>query len=228
MDEDDRAVRPKKSERRDSECSTVQESPPVSARGEIRHTSGKLRALKQIQEEMGLSGEEGKTMTAPVPQISDSTKGPLVVVFQERKYTKRKQVPTTYDGNDVEKVNPEVVFKKAKFDVQKFGIKGLDRPKQEEARIAFAMQLGAKAPKNKYVNYRELIEERKQAKIQAREQKILNAKMGLKPAKASKLKKVKKKGAKTSKKGGKEFHEGVKYVSRKLIDQVKKSSGRRK
>jgi hypothetical protein len=41
-------------------------------------------------------------------------------------------------------------MKKARFDVYKFGIKGLDKEEQENAKIQLAIKLGAKVNQNFY------------------------------------------------------------------------------
>ncbi|XP_064475195.1 uncharacterized protein C1orf131 homolog isoform X2 [Ornithodoros turicata] len=197
--------------------------------GETKNIPRKLRELEKIKEELGIQESEMKqTAEALSGQPQTDTKGPVVVVFQERKRSaKRKQIAVRGEDNEeaMGSEGQQMGFTKAKFDVMKFGIKGLERPKQEEAKIALAVHLGAKPPKKKYINYKEFIALQKKERELAREQKILQAKMGLKPKK-----KVAKKKGSISKKGstGKELHDGMKYVSKQLIAKVKKSSLRKK
>ncbi|KAL3193479.1 hypothetical protein MRX96_016833 [Rhipicephalus microplus] len=111
----------------------------------------------------------------------------------------------------------EISFKKARHDVLKFGIKGLDKPKQEEAKISLAVQLGAKPPKNRYLNYKELVNDRKEKKVKEREERIMNAKMGLKPKRQGNLR---------QRKPSHVQHEGVHHVSKDLISKIKQKKGK--
>ncbi|CAF1019469.1 unnamed protein product [Rotaria sordida] len=58
---------------------------------------------------------------------------------------------------DSDNNNDEV---KSRFDVHKLGIKGFEKSKYEDARVALAVSLGAKLTNRKFINYRELIEEK--------------------------------------------------------------------
>uniref|UniRef100_A0A023FNR5 Uncharacterized protein n=1 Tax=Amblyomma cajennense TaxID=34607 RepID=A0A023FNR5_AMBCJ len=138
-----------------------------------------------------------------------------VVLFQDpaKRKTKKRLSEERDIPNDVQQSANEIDFKKARYDVLKFGIKGLEKPKQEAANIALAVQLGAKPPKNKYVNYKELIHERKEQKIKDREERIVNAKMGVKP---------KRQGNAMHGKTNHVRHEGVHVVSKELISKVRR------
>lgn len=61
-------------------------------------------------------------------------------------------------------------MKKARYEVFNFGISGYDFKDQQKAKIALAVKLGAKPPKNAYTNYKDLQAERKQAKERAAEE----------------------------------------------------------
>ncbi|CAF4315111.1 unnamed protein product, partial [Rotaria sordida] len=52
----------------------------------------------------------------------------------------------------------EFDLEKARFDVHKLGIKGFEKSKYEDARVALAVSLGAKLTNRKFINYGELIE----------------------------------------------------------------------
>lgn len=71
---------------------------------------------------------------------------------RRRKRKARKDDPKVFD------------ISSARKEVINFGISGLDRNTKLEAKVALAIKLGAKPPKNKYRNYKEILEERKQAK----------------------------------------------------------------
>lgn len=171
--------------------------------------------------ELGLDDVDDEAPVEEKKPRSPEQKVP-VIVFNDPTKRKVRKVPR-FGSQDEDSESPQPVelnFRKAKFDVIKFGIKGLEKPKQVEAKIALAVQLGAKPPKNKYVNYKQLIQERKQQKDIAKEQKEVNAKTGVKPKKQV--------ASKQSKEKNPEKHDGVHYVSRKLISKVQKKGNRRR
>ena len=47
-------------------------------------------------------------------------------------------------------------MKSARFDVFKFGMRGMDRASREDAEVARLVSLGARKPKNKGYGYKEL------------------------------------------------------------------------
>ena len=51
---------------------------------------------------------------------------------------------------------PETTMKSARFDVFKFGMRGMDRASREDAEVARLVSLGARKPKNKGYGYKEL------------------------------------------------------------------------
>ncbi|KAF2894539.1 hypothetical protein ILUMI_11633 [Ignelater luminosus] len=60
--------------------------------------------------------------------------------------------------------NTSFNIKQAKHEVVRFGMSGLDPQEKEEAKVQLAIRLGAKPPKNKCKNYKQLLEERKKEK----------------------------------------------------------------
>jgi hypothetical protein len=68
----------------------------------------------------------------------------------------------------------ELDMKKVRYEVFKFGMSGFKTEKKEEVKVALAIKLGAKAPKNKYYNYKEYKHKKeKQLKEQIEQQKLL-------------------------------------------------------
>lgn len=61
-------------------------------------------------------------------------------------------------------------MKRVRHEVFNFGISGYNFQDQQKAKIALAVKLGAKPPKNKYQNYKELQEASKQAKEKEKEE----------------------------------------------------------
>ncbi|XP_011500710.1 PREDICTED: uncharacterized protein C1orf131 [Ceratosolen solmsi marchali] len=60
-----------------------------------------------------------------------------------------------------EKEEQEKEMKRFRYDIIKFGMSGLDKHSGLKAKMALAISLGAKPPKNRGKNYKKLIEERK-------------------------------------------------------------------
>lgn len=56
----------------------------------------------------------------------------------------------------------ELEMKRVRHDIIKFGMSGFDKEKAQEAKVALAVTLGAKPPKNKAKNYKDLKLEKKE------------------------------------------------------------------
>jgi hypothetical protein len=67
-------------------------------------------------------------------------------------------------ANDEKNDENIMSLKQAKFDVFKYGIKGLSKEDQETAKMQIAIKLGAKPMKNKCLNYKELMQHKKEEK----------------------------------------------------------------
>lgn len=87
--------------------------------------------------------------------------------------------------DNIDEVDNFIDMKSARHDVFKFGISGFDSTDKKAAKIALAVKLGAKPPKKVYKNYKELLAEKKSAKLIAEErlklQKIGKNSMGAAP-----------------------------------------------
>ncbi|XP_026728748.1 uncharacterized protein C1orf131 [Trichoplusia ni] len=96
------------------------------------------------------------------------------VKFEAHK-AKKKQVQDHAENNEINQrtrnLSKDLDLKKIRHEVVKFGMSGFDPTKKEEARIALAVSLGAKPPKKEYVNYKELMQKRKQEKLKEMEEK---------------------------------------------------------
>ncbi|KPI95428.1 Uncharacterized protein C1orf131 [Papilio xuthus] len=77
------------------------------------------------------------------------------------------------EHNQTPHIKKEIDLKKIRHEVVKFGMSGFDGTKKEEAKIALAVSLGAKPPKRKYINYKELMQKRKQEKVEQNNEKQL-------------------------------------------------------
>lgn len=81
--------------------------------------------------------------------------------FDRKRNDLEKNGDDDHDGLDMKRVRHEVF---------NFGISGYNFQDQQKAKIALAVKLGAKPPKNAYKNYKELQAESKQAKAKAKEE----------------------------------------------------------
>ncbi|XP_077538444.1 40S small subunit processome assembly factor 1-like [Haemaphysalis longicornis] len=179
----------------------------------------KLSELERMRLELGLDDPcEEPACEEPLPARRESVP---VVVYQnpsKRKLRKHHREEQEDESGVQQQNGNEISFKKARYDILKFGIKGLDKPEQEEAKIALAVQLGAKPPKNKYVNYKEFIHQKKEQKVKEREEKIANARMGVKAKRQGNVRQGKARHA--------QRHTGVHYVSKELISQVQRKKAK--
>lgn len=66
-------------------------------------------------------------------------------------------------------------MKRVRHEVFNFGISGYNFHDQQKAKIALAVKLGAKPPKNSYKNYKELQAEKKEAKAKAQEEAYIRS-----------------------------------------------------
>ncbi|KAJ8921733.1 hypothetical protein NQ315_010643 [Exocentrus adspersus] len=76
------------------------------------------------------------------------------VSYESYKSAKEKKIGRPQTIKD--KAQVDFNIKKAKQEIIKFGMSGFDPHRKEEAEIQLAIKLGAKPPKNKYINYKEL------------------------------------------------------------------------
>ena len=95
-----------------------------------------------------------------------SGKEPLVVVYEDPRKRKKakKPLPAVKAEKPVKQslCGPEFNINKAKKEVQRLGITAIKgKASKEEAKIAYAVSLGALPPKNKPVNYKEFQQQRK-------------------------------------------------------------------
>ncbi|RNA33268.1 artemis [Brachionus plicatilis] len=66
--------------------------------------------------------------------------------------------------NETESKQGTISLKQAKFDVYNFGIKGLSKEEQDNAKMQLAIKLGAKPLKRNCINYKELIKNKNEEK----------------------------------------------------------------
>jgi len=133
---------------------------------------------------------------------------PEVVVFKDpakrKKGSKKEGIVNKSNKNiQPEDVNDgdkdEISMKQARFDVFKFGIRGLDKDGQHEARVALALKLGAKPEKKICKPYAEYKMEVQHRKEEIQKQKELDRMTGMKKVSARPLSTKKSNAAKNSK-----------------------------
>lgn len=81
---------------------------------------------------------------------------------------KRKAVESDKDDNGLD-------MKKIRHEVFNFGISGYNFQDQQKAKIALAVKLGAKPPKNQYKNYKDLQIEIKESKAKEKEEAYIRS-----------------------------------------------------
>ncbi|XP_050303867.1 uncharacterized protein C1orf131 [Anthonomus grandis grandis] len=84
------------------------------------------------------------------------------VSYKSKKKEKPEDAKNRIETNAEDK--NEFNIYKAKREVMQFGISGFDTAKKEEAKIQQLIKLGAKPPKKKNKNYKELLKEKKMEK----------------------------------------------------------------
>lgn len=77
---------------------------------------------------------------------------------------------TSTTANASDSGNPEFDLKRAKHEILNFGISGFDSKDKHAAKLALAIRLGARPPKNEYTNYKDLLAEKKKQQAEAAEQ----------------------------------------------------------
>lgn len=94
-----------------------------------------------------------------------------VIVFKEP--CKRKKSSNNLNekknikrNHEEERKMIEIELKKARHDVYKFAISGLDKDEMKNAKKKLAISLGAKPTRRKYINYRVLLENKSKAKLE--------------------------------------------------------------
>lgn len=91
------------------------------------------------------------------------------VVHESHKSKKRAPKPAAAKRSAGGDDDDGLDMKRIKHEVFNFGISGYNFQDRQKAKIALAVKLGAKPPKNAYKNYKDLQAENKEAKQRAKE-----------------------------------------------------------
>eukprot|EP00088_Acartia_fossae_P013534 TRINITY_DN1713_c0_g1_i1.p1 TRINITY_DN1713_c0_g1~~TRINITY_DN1713_c0_g1_i1.p1 ORF type:complete len:216 (+),score=56.49 TRINITY_DN1713_c0_g1_i1:40-687(+) len=137
----------------------------------------------------------------------EQTNCPEIVKFQSHKSSKKKvsakEEAEEFDASDGQDL---VSVDQVRHEIFKFGLSGLSKSEQKDAKIALAIKLGAKPPKNQCIPLQELKDKRRKEKAEKEEREAENESKLLKRQKTSTKgqsdKILKKAGKKTKRKGG--------------------------
>ncbi|XP_078451939.1 40S small subunit processome assembly factor 1 isoform X1 [Lampetra fluviatilis] len=141
----------------------------------------------------GSENEVGSEESGAGPGSQAKTGGKaiqLVVYEDPRKRKRQKEKPQVAKENgtnqtaevaNVPSSDQETGFsiEKARLEVHKFGLTGYSRERQRECERARAIRLGAKPPKPEYINYKELLNRKRQQKEEAEKRHREEAESGV-------------------------------------------------
>lgn len=144
--------------------------------------TGKEKRKQELKEELGLDDvDTGVEKCQDWKEKDEMTSSDSKVVVYQRPKSKKKEEKKMDSGENSEETSGSVIdLKSARLDVQKFGIKGFSEDKKDAAMEALLVKLGAKPKKNKAYNYKEYQEIVKRQKVEEREKRELDRKLGYK------------------------------------------------
>lgn len=144
--------------------------------------TGKEKRKQELKEELGLDDvDTGVEKCQDWKEKDEMTSSDSKVVVYQRPKSKKKEEKKMDSGENSEETCGSVIdLKSARLDVQKFGIKGFSEEKKDAAMEALLVKLGAKPKKNKAYNYKEYQEIVKRQKVEEREKRELDRKLGYK------------------------------------------------
>lgn len=144
--------------------------------------TGKEKRKQELKEKLGLDDmDTGLEKCQDLKEKEEMTSSDSKVVVYQRPKSKKKEEKKMDSGENSEETSGSVIdLKSARLDVQKFGIKGFSEDKKDTAMEALLVKLGAKPKKNKAYNYKEYQEIVKRQKVEEREKRELDRKLGYK------------------------------------------------
>ncbi|XP_062569529.1 uncharacterized protein C1orf131 homolog [Saccostrea cucullata] len=149
--------------------------------------SGKEKKKQEMKDALGLNDMDKSVITPNVSVMKSDRNGDIKnptntkVVVYNRPKSKKKEEETKDVNEKSEEASAHVIdLKSARLDVQKFGIKGFSEEKKDAAMESLLVKLGAKPKKNKSHNYKEYQEMVKRQKVEEREKRELDRKLGYK------------------------------------------------
>lgn len=144
--------------------------------------TGKEKRKQELKEKLGLDDmDTGLEKCQDLKEKEEMTSSDSKVVVYQRPKSKKKEEKKMDSGENSEETSGSVIdLKSARLDVQKLGIKGFSEDKKDSAMEALLVKLGAKPKKNKAYNYKEYQEIVKRQKVEEREKRELDRKLGYK------------------------------------------------
>lgn len=167
----------------------------------------KLRRKLKKQE----GSEKAQIQTKATKQNKKEIVAEVVTYLDPKKRVKEVKQPEK-PQKEAEIQHDEISMKQARFDVFKFGIKGLDKEGQHEARVALALKLGAKPAKKSCIPYAQLKEQRQQERENAKQQKELDRLTGMRTISA--------RPNSGKKGGGKKVEDNVQKKKKKVFEKT--------
>lgn len=104
------------------------------------------------------------------PDAQPNVKATVFESYRSKKSTQTSNLKSRPAGGAATNTSvnvPEFDLKRAKHEVLNFGISGFDSKDKHAAKLALAIRLGAKPPKNAYTNYKDLLVEKKKQQTDA-------------------------------------------------------------
>lgn len=174
-----RKKRKKKKLAKENESSSIGKN---EAEVEQPKFTGKEKRKQELKEKLGLDDmDTGLEKCQDLKEKEEMTSSDSKVVVYQRPKSKKKEEKKMDSGENSEETSGSVIdLKSARLDVQKFGIKGFSEDKKDTAMEALLVKLGAKPKKNKAYNYKEYQEIVKRQKVEEREKRELDRKLGYK------------------------------------------------
>ncbi|KAK2158521.1 hypothetical protein LSH36_168g04100 [Paralvinella palmiformis] len=187
---------------------------------------------------------EERVKTVALCKNNRSRPPPTVVVFEDRssKTKIEKKLRPVLDeeaevssGSVFDNSSPTFDLKRARFEVRKFGISGLQGSQKEAGMIDLLVKLGAKPPKKEYMNYKELQQKKKEEQEQvAAKRKLvrfdnsnecMDRSVGFKVIKSSNKKRNRRDHNDVGVVDGQvgSYHQGVQVISKKHLEHLTKN-----
>lgn len=111
-----------------------------------------------------------KAMLLRHKQAQNEFKAVVFETYKSKKSGGSSKLAANKRKGDGKEQNDEIDMKRVRNEVFNFGISGYDFKDREKAKVALAVKLGAKPPKNEYKNYKQLQSEKKEEKAKREEE----------------------------------------------------------
>lgn len=177
----------------------------VNAKAAKRRRQKERKRLKKIMQagnNQNVKSDFVETLASKMGKANDII--PEVVTFKDPRKRSVNKVSDKSNTNEsdksIEKIKDidEISMKEARWDVYKFGTRGLDKKGQHDARVALAISLGAKPEKNKCMPYEQYKEQQRIEKENNRKELEMKKVAGLLKASKRSHKSLKKAGTSQS------------------------------